>query len=71
MISIGSLKFCSVKAAEWRNPWSAFAIYFARPSCGRWHSTQVATCRWPLLSQASYCSFITWQFTHARGSVDR
>ena len=31
MISIGSLKFCSVNAAEWRKPWSALAIHFARP----------------------------------------
>src|SRR4029450_929932 len=68
---MGSLKFCSVNAAECRNPWSALAIHFARPACGRWHSTQVATWRWPLLSHPSYCWFMTWQFTHARGSVER
>ena len=31
VISIGSLKFCSVNAAECRNPCSALAIHFARP----------------------------------------
>src|SRR5213075_1433234 len=71
VISIGSLKFCSVKAAEWRTPCSLLATHLASPACGRWHSTQVAVWRWPLLSQPSYCVFITWQFTHARGSVER
>ena len=71
VISIGSLKFWSVKAAECRKPCSALATHFAIPAWGRWHSTQVAVCRWPLLSQASYCGFMTWQFTHARGSVER
>src|SRR5882762_901197 len=71
VISIGSLNFCKVNAAEWRKPWSALATHFASPSCGKWHSTQVAVCRWPLMRQASYCAFMTWQFMHARGSVER
>ncbi len=71
LISMGSLKFCSVNASEWRNPWSALATHFARPPCGRWQSTQTAVWRWPLLSQASYCGFMMWQLTHVRGSVER
>ena len=71
VISIGSLKFWSVNAAECRKPWSALAIHLASPACGRWHSTHVAVWRCPLFSQASYCSFMTWQLMHARGSVER
>jgi hypothetical protein len=51
VISIGSLKFWRVKATECRTPWSALATHFATPSCGRWHSTQVAVCRCPLFSR--------------------
>ena len=38
VISMGSWKFCSVNAIEWRKPWSALAAYLARPRAGRWHS---------------------------------
>jgi hypothetical protein len=71
VISIGSWKFWSVKATEWRKPWSAFAIHFSIPACGRWQSTHTATWRCPLRAHDEYCSFMTWQFTQAAGSVER
>jgi hypothetical protein len=46
VISRSGKAFCSVKASEWFQPFSAFAVYLPRKSCGRWQSTQVAWAWW-------------------------
>src|SRR6185503_10403313 len=68
VIMMGSWKFCSVNAAEWRKPFSPLARYLRIKPCGRWQSTQVATPWWLAFCQPSYCGCMMWQLTHTFGS---
>ncbi len=68
---MGSGKSCIVNTRLWFQPLRPFASHLDRPDGGRWQSTQVATVWWLAFCQASYCGFMMWQFTQARGSVLR
>jgi hypothetical protein len=71
VIRIVSGKRPDVNANECQKPLMAFVAYLPANVCGAWQSLQTAMARWLDFSQPSYCSFMTWQLTHAAGSFVR
>ena len=66
---IGSSNRPVVNANEWFQP--ALVAHFPTKACGVWQSLHPATAGWLDRVQPSNWSRITWQLTHALGSLVR